>query len=181
MRNKDGLMKFWQKVPAFLWPSKENFRKVSDEPIKVSLIYLLIGLIFFAAANIIFNLEFFAGYEIQDILYMLVITLFTLVIFLFLTSAISFGVAKLLGAKYPYKEMAKVIIYSFTPAYLFGWLPSIGFLAIALSFGNIFAGVVSIFRLNIWKSIMVASAPLISFFLLFLLLVSLLFQNGAAV
>jgi len=174
-------MKFWQKVPAFLWPSKENFQKVSDEPVKVSLIYLLVGLVFFAAANIVFNLEFFAEYAIWDILYMLVITFFTLVIFLFLTSAISFGAAKLLGAKYPYKDMAKIVIYSFTPAYLFGWLPSIGFLAIALSFGNIFAGVVSIFRLKIWKSIIVASAPLLTFFLLFLLVVSLLFQGGTAV
>ena len=173
-------MKFWQKVPAFLWPSKEKFQKVSDEPIKVSLIYLLAGVIFFAAANIIFNLEIFEEYAIQDILYMLLITSFTLVILLFLTSAISFGVAKLFGAKYPYKDMAKIIIYSFTPVYLFGWLPSIGFLGIALSFGNIFAGVVSVFRLKIWKSIIVASAPLFTFFLLFLLLVSLLFQNGTA-
>lgn len=173
-------MEFWRKIPAFLWPGKENFQKIKDEPVKTTLIYMIAGIVFFAAANILFNLEAFLEYAVEDILYMMLITIFSFFIMLFITSVISFGVAKLFGVKEPYMDMARTVIYSFTPAYLFGWLSSIGFIGIALSFGNLFAGVAGTFKLNVWKSLVVAATPLLAFFALFMLFVYFLFNSGAA-
>jgi len=173
-------MESWRKIPAFLWPGKENFQKIKDEPIKTSLIYLFSGVVFFAAANLIFNLEYFSEYPVEHLAFMMLITAVALVGMLFLACSISFLAARVLGGKNTYYDMLKIVTYSFTPAYFFGWLYPVGFLAVALSFGNIFAGVASIFRLNIWKSIVVAAAPLLAFFLFFLVFVYVIFNTGTA-
>jgi len=172
-------MELWRKIPSFLWPGRQNFQKIKDEPLKITLLYLFLGILLFTVLNMLFNIEYLSNYPPEYIAYMVVVSMLVIVILLFLVSSVAYAVAKLLGTDGTYRDMVRVTVYSFTPAYLFGWIPSIGFIGVALSFGNIFAGVVSIFKLSVWRSIAVAAAPLLVLFLLFVALVLFLFQSPA--
>ena len=176
MRNKDGLMEIWRKIPAFLWPSTKSFQKVKDDSVREFSVYLAVCLLFLSAAIIIF-FDLYSTMPLLQILYAIFFTIILNLIFVFVVSVVSYAVAMLLGGKAGYKDMALVVIYSFTPAYFLGWLPAIGILAAALSFGNLFVGVLSIFRLNLWRSILVAVAPLAVSILLVILFVFIIFQS----
>ena len=145
-------MNFWQKIPAFLWPSGKSFSETKDDRPKDVLIYLLACSAFFAFANIAISTPELVDAPFMTLASSFIFATFLNITFVAILSPVNYLMAKLLGGQGGLKEMFLVVTYSFTPTFVLGWLPGVGVLAAAISFGNVLVGTKKIFRLSLFRS-----------------------------
>ncbi|MEM4358906.1 MAG: YIP1 family protein [Candidatus Bilamarchaeaceae archaeon] len=167
-------MNLWLKIPSFLWPSEENFEKVKDVSSADLLIYLLIGASFYVFGKFLFFSE---EADFVGVTLLVVFVAAILFIMFFVYAVLARILVWFFGGEGTLKSAFNVIVHAFTPFYLFGWVPAIGYFALLVTLANISVGVKGVFRLSGARAIVVAVLPPL---LLGVLIMIVLFLYGVS-
>jgi len=154
---------FVGKVKGFLLNPIETFKKVKEEPLGESFRYFIVLLLIYSTLNALVlsatlntmlgsiysvyqEIPFFgsmiqSGYMLSIPVFFILFLIFGIIGIFIGGGVIHLGVI-LFGGKRGYTQTVKALLYSSTPSYLFGWIPTIG-----LIFG-IWAFVLEIFGIK---------------------------------
>jgi len=181
-------MNLFQKIKQILFSPNAFFQNLKEKGIKEPFTFLLTIAIISSVVGSIINVTLYKNQTLQmlqsfqislslySVFLILAIGSYILIIIMDFINAFFLRIyLRLFKGKKPYSDAYRLLVYSFTPTYLFGWIPFVSILALIYSFILLIIGTHKMYKFSPLKATLIYVIPLIIMLFLALILGILFF------